>query len=164
MQLFPQNGFSLVLEPQPLNLVDLILILIFQIGHFSAARFLYLFKLLLEALGHRFKRLYLTLELRLFISVLRDDLLEFLYLVFENIHFTLGVLDIFIIFLFLVEHLLFEVLVFLFVLLDTLHILFNNSGFILVLSIEFRNIKKTGSSLSQLLFKLSFTFYISLIT
>ena len=148
MQLFPQNGFRLVLKPQPLNLVDLILILVFQIGHFSAARFLYLFKLLLEALGHRLKRLYLTLELRLFISILRDYLLEFFYLVFENIHFALGVLNIFVVLLFLVQHLLFEVLVFLFVLLDILHILFNYSGFILVLSIELRNIKKTGSSLS----------------
>ena len=102
MESFSLNSFRLIFEPQPLNLVDLILILVFQIGHFSAALFLYLFKLLLEALGHRFKRLYLTLELGLFISVLWDYLFKFFYLVFENIHFALGILNIFVIFLFLV--------------------------------------------------------------
>lgn len=123
MEFLSQNGFSLIFEPQSLNLVNFILVLILEICYFAAALFLDLFKLLFEALGHRFQRLYLTLKLRLFIPILRNDLLEFFYLVFENIHFALGVLNIFVVFLFLIKHLFFKVLVFFLVLLDIFQLL-----------------------------------------
>ena len=78
-------------------------------------------------------------------------------MVFEYVHLALGILNILIVLLFLIQNLLFKVLNFLLKLLSVLVIFFLNPGPILHLTIKLGNIKKTSSNLSEFILELRFT-------
>ena len=79
-------------------------------------------------------------------------------MIFENIHLALGILNVFVIFLLFGLYLLLEIFILFLVLLDILVFFFQESGFVLLLTIELRYIEETGSDLFEFVFKLRITF------